>query len=52
MRHTRAGESGKAVGIAPNDASALATALAIKAPVGMIVPSPAPFAPSGLLGEG
>ena len=52
MRQTRAGESGSWFGIAPNEANALATALAISPPTGMIAPSPAPFTPSGLLGEG
>jgi hypothetical protein len=48
---TRAGESGNSFGIAPNEAKALATALAISPPTGMIAPSPAPLTPSGLLGE-
>ena len=51
MCHTRAGESGSSFGIAPNEASALATALAISPPIGMIAPSPAPLTPSGLLGD-
>jgi hypothetical protein len=52
MCQTRAGESGSWLGIAPNEARALATALAIRPPIGMIGPSPAPLTPSGLLGEG
>ena len=52
MSQTRAGESGSWFGIAPNEAKALATALAISPPTGMIAPSPAPLTPSGLLGEG
>ena len=51
MCQTRAGESGSWFGIAPNEAKALATALAIRPPIGMIAPSPAPLTPSGLLGE-
>ncbi len=51
MRQTRADESGSWFGLAPNAARALATALAIKPPIGMIGPSPAPLTPSGLLGE-
>jgi len=47
---TRAGESGSWFGITPNEAKALATALAISPPTGMIAPSPAPLTPSGLLG--
>jgi len=49
ISQTRAGESGSWFGFAPNDAKALATALAITAPTGMIAPSPAPLTPSGLL---
>src|SRR5215475_10081633 len=49
---TRAGESGSWFGIAPNEPKALATALAIRPPIGMIAPSPAPLTPSGLLGDG
>ena len=48
----RAGERGSSFGIAPNEAKALATALAITPPIGMIAPSPAPLTPSGLLGDG
>jgi hypothetical protein len=48
---TRAGESGSWFGIAPNETNALATALAIRPPIGMIAPSPAPLTPSGLLGD-
>ena len=51
MCQMRAGESGSWFGIAPNEAKALATALAIKPPIGMMAPSPAPLTPSGLLGE-
>ena len=51
MCQTRAGESGSWFGIAPNEAKALATALAIRPPIGMIAPSPAPLTPSGLLGD-
>src|ERR1700750_2002599 len=51
MCQTRAGESGSSWGIAPNEAKALATALAIRPPIGMIAPSPAPLTPSGLLGD-
>ena len=40
-----AGESGSWFGIAPNEAKALATALAISPPIGMIAPSPAPLTP-------
>src|SRR5579862_9689001 len=52
IRHTRAGESGSWLGIAPNERKAFATALAIRPPTGMIAPSPAPLTPSGLLGDG
>src|SRR5215471_9404038 len=48
---TRAGESGSSFVIAPNETKALATALAIRPPMGMIAPSPAPLTPSGLLGD-
>ena len=48
MCQTRAGESGSSFGIAPNEVKALATALAIRPPIGMIAPSPAPLTPSGL----
>src|SRR5271168_3584817 len=51
MCQTRAGESGSSFGIAPNEVKALATALAITPPIGMIAPSPAPLTPSGLLGD-
>src|SRR5439155_18698474 len=51
MCQTRAGESGSWFGIAPNETKALATALAIRPPIGMIAPSPAPLTPSGLLGD-
>jgi hypothetical protein len=39
MCQTRAGESGSWFGIAPNEVKALATALAIRSPIGMIAPS-------------
>ena len=51
MCQTRAGESGSWFGIAPNEAKALATALAIRPPIGIMAPSPAPLTPSGLLGD-
>src|SRR5258708_4548756 len=50
--HTRSGESGSSRGSTPSGASAAATAFAITPPTGMTPPSPAPFAPRGLLGEG
>ena len=46
------GVSGNSRGSAPNEPSALATALAMVPPAAMMPPSPAPFAPSGLIGEG
>ena len=49
MSQAREGESGSWFGMAPNEAKALATALAISPPTGMIAPSPAPLTPSGLL---
>ena len=52
MSQTRADESGSWFGMAPSEANALAAALAISPPTGMIAPSPAPLTPSGLLGEG
>src|SRR5271170_3158566 len=51
MCHTRAGESGSWFGAAPNEAKALATALAIRPPIGMIAPWPAPLTPSGVPGD-
>src|SRR6478672_3383264 len=48
----RGGDSGKSRGTTPNEHSAEATAFAITPPTGMIPPSPAPFAPSGLIGDG
>ena len=51
MCQTRAGESGSWFGIAPSETKALPTALAIRPPIGMIAPSPAPLTPSGLLGD-
>src|SRR5207245_3951885 len=47
--HTRVGDRGKAVG---SIARASATALAIAAPALIVFPSPSPFAPSGVRGEG
>src|SRR5262245_64666282 len=49
--HTRGGDSGSSRGSTPSEPSAAATALAITPPTGMMPPSPAPLAPSGLLGE-
>ena len=49
---TVTGDSGRSFGCTPNACSASATALATSAPTGMIPPSPAPFAPSGLFGDG
>ena len=51
MCQTRAGVSGSWLGMAPNEAKALATALAMRPPIEMIAPSPAPLTPSGLLGD-
>ena len=51
MCQMRAGERGSSFGIAPNEAKSLATALAIRPPIGMIAPPPAPLTPSGLLGD-
>jgi hypothetical protein len=48
MCQTRADESGSWFGIAPNEVKALATALTIRPPIGVIAPSPAPLTPSGL----
>ena len=48
----RVGVSGSSRGCAPNPLSAFATALAITPPAAMMPPSPAPFAPNGLIGEG
>jgi len=45
MCQTRAGDSGSWFNIAPNETKALATALAIRPPIGMIAPSPAPLTP-------
>src|SRR5580692_9119482 len=52
IAHTRAGVSGRSRGAAPSGLSAAATALAITPPTGMMPPSPAPLAPSGLCGAG
>ena len=46
MCQTRAGESGSWFVIAPNEAKTLPTALAIRPPIGIIAPSPAPLTPS------
>ena len=46
------GDSGSTRGSTPSDDSAFATALAITPPTGMMPPSPAPLAPSGLCGAG
>ena len=51
MCQTRAGVSDSWLGIASNEAKALATALAMRPPIEMIAPSPAPLTPSGLLGD-
>ena len=45
MCQTRAGDSGSWFNVAPNETKALATALAIRPPIGMIAPSPAPLTP-------
>src|SRR6516162_11291301 len=50
--HSRGGVSGSSRGSTPSDDSAAATAFASAPPTGMIPPSPAPLAPSGLFGEG
>ena len=47
MCQTWAGVSGSWLGMAPNEAKALATALAMRPPIEMIAPSPAPLTPSG-----
>ena len=46
------GESGRVLICTPKLRSAEATAFAITPPVGMIPPSPRPFAPEGLFGDG
>ena len=51
-RHTRAGDSGSALGATAYSRKAEATALAMTPPTGTMPPSPAPLAPSGLTGEG
>src|SRR5262245_57200171 len=48
----RVGVSGSSRGCAPKPLNAFATALAITPPAAMMPPSPAPFAPNGLIGEG
>jgi len=50
--HTRFGDSGSTRGSTPSDDNAFATALPITPPTGMMPPSPAPLAPSGLCGAG
>src|SRR5204862_3576911 len=50
--HIRGGVSGSSRGSTPSGASAAATALAMTPATGMMPPSPAPLAPSGLVGEG
>src|SRR6476661_8674283 len=50
--HTRGGDSGRSRGSTPSEPSAAATALAMTPPTGMMPPSPAPLAPSGLVGDG
>ena len=46
------GGRGSSRGCTPSEPSAAPTALAITPPTGMTPPSPAPLAPSGLLGDG
>ena len=46
------GDSGKSRGWTPNDCSAFATAFAMQPPAATMPPSPAPLAPSGLIGDG
>jgi hypothetical protein len=48
----RVGVSGSSRGCTPSVPSALAMALAMTPPAAMMPPSPAPLAPSGLIGEG
>src|SRR5262245_788624 len=48
----RVGVSGSSRGCTRSALNAFATALAITPPAAMMPPSPAPFAPSGLIGEG
>src|ERR1700730_14886790 len=50
--HTRDGDTGRYRGSPPRDEDASAPALAIAPPTEMMPPSPAPLAPSGLIGEG
>src|SRR5262249_40359343 len=52
MPHTRGGDNGRSWIATPSEASAAATAFAITPPTGMMPPSPAPLAPSGLFGDG
>src|SRR5690242_7265995 len=49
---TALGVSGRSRGSTPNELSASATALATTPPTEMMPPSPAPLAPSGLIGDG
>jgi len=51
-RQSREGESGRSRGSTPRECNAAATAFAIRPPTGIVPPSPAPFAPSGLCGDG
>ena len=50
--HTRVGDSGSSRGSTPKLCSASATAFAITPPTETIPPSPPPFTPSGLFGDG
>src|SRR4030088_828230 len=52
MAPTCGGASGSSRGCTPRGFRAAATALAITPPTGMMPPSPAPLAPSGLCGGG
>ena len=52
IRRIIAGVSGSSRGWTPNEPSALATAFAMMPPAEIMPPSPAPLAPSGLIGEG
>src|SRR5579883_1842356 len=52
ISHTRGGDSGSSRGSTPKSASAFATALAMTPPAAIMPPSPAPLAPSGLIGDG
>ena len=48
----RGGDNGSSCGWTFIEASADATALPMMPPTGIVPPSPAPFAPSGLIGDG